>query len=630
MKKSKIERLKEKLYSPKSKDLQPKPRGIIYEDPHEIESAWRESAPEAPHKKKKSLLENTMFRKFFIGAIGFFVLALIFGGYMFFAGSNTVSADNIDINVLGNAFTSGGEELPLKIQVVNRNNVALEYGDLVLEYQKGSGSTESLQTDRFDVGTVPAGGMVEKLLSLTLFGQQGTTRDVNITLDYRVKGSSAIFVKQKPYVVNISSTPVNLVIDGPDVTNSNQEISFNITTSLNTESAVKDMMVVVNYPPGFDFKSADPEPTFSDNIWSLGDLAKGAEKDIRINGVIVAEPGEQRAFNIFTGTADPKNEQEIGTQFNYQDYIIAIQKPFLDLAFAVNGSEDTEVGITNNDFADGKITFKNNLESKITDVEITAKFSGNAFDMNSVRQSGGFYDSTKQTIVWNSQTDPDLAKIDPGDKGELNFKFKPISFSGSNLKDPQVNVEVSVKGRQPALGNQFLDITNYVKKTVKYLTQLQINGQTLYKSGPFVNTGPLPPTPGTPTTYTISWSVANTTSRVTNAKARTTLPLYVDWVGAVSPNDQNVTYNSGTREVLWDIGTLEGGVGLSSSPRQVYFQVKLNPSGSQSGGVPNLILDTVLTAKDSFSGKDISRSIQALSTRLNRDSNYNPTNDAVK
>lgn len=628
--KSHIEKLKEKLYSPKSKDLKSKKRAEIYDDYHQVSSEWKKDPAPPPPKKRKSLLENTFFRKFFIGAIIFFLLSTVFGLVMFFGGKNTVSADNIEINVLGNAFVSGGEELPLKIEILNKNNVALEYTDLLLEYQKGAGAGESIQRDRFTVGTVPAGGKVEEMVNLVLFGQQGTTRDINITLEYRVKGSSAIFVKPELYVVNISSTPVNLLVEGPDVTNTNQDISFDITTSLNTSEVISDMMVVVDYPPGFDFKSATPEPTFSNNIWSLGDLDKGSEKKITINGVIVAESGEDRAFNVFVGSADENDEQSIGTQFNSHDYIIAIQKSFLDLRLAVNGKMGPDSNAVSGEFAEGSINYRNYLDSKVTDVEITAKFSGSAFDVSSVNTSGGFYDSANQTIIWNGQTLADLKNINPDDNGELKFKFRPISFSGSNIKNPEINIEVSVKGRQSSLGNAFQEINNVVKQKVKFGTSLQMTGHALYNSGPFQNSGPLPPTPGQPTTYTIVWSVANTTNKVTNAKARGVLPLYVDWVDNISPSGQSVNYNSATREIVWDIGNIEAGTGTSSSPRQVNFQVRLNPSSSQLNTPPNLVINGALYGKDSFTGLDINRTMQSITTRLNRDSNYNSQNDTVK
>jgi hypothetical protein len=628
-KKNKIDKLKERLYSPKSKGLSLKPRATIYEDPHNTSDEWQKDVTQPKKsKERKSLLANTIFRKFFIGAVLFFVLAIIFGLVMYFKGANTVSADNIDIEVLGNAFVSGGDELPLKIQMINRNNVSLEFCDLILQYQKGAGNGENIQSDRVTIGTIPAGGMVEKLTNITLFGSQGTTRDVNITLEYRVKGSSAIFVKQKPYVVNISSTPINLVVDGPKVTNSNQNISFNITSSLNTENTAKGMLVSVHYPPGFDFKSASPEPTFSNNVWSLGDLSKGAEKNITINGVIVADEGEQRAFNITVGGKDPENEQKIGTQFNAQDYIISIEKPFLDLKFAINGDYNTEVSAQSSQLTQGEIKLTNTLDTKMTDIEISAKFSGNAFDPNNIQQDGGFYDSTTQTITWNSQTNKYLKSFDPGDGQTLTFRFKPIAFS--NLKNPQVNIDISVKGRQPSLGDLFQSIDSYVKKQVKFGSSLAITGNALYYSGPFINTGPIPPTPGTPTTYTIVWNIANTINKVTDTKVTASLPIYVDWVGKFSPSDASVTYNAITKQITWNAGSIDAGVGVTSSPKQLYFQVRLNPSGSQSGSTPDILFDTIMKAKDSFTNSDLNMSIQPINTRLNFDSNYNQQNDKVQ
>ena len=43
---------------------------------------------------------------------------------MFFVDQTLFQQTILKINILGNAFVSGGEELPLKIEIVNRNNVA--------------------------------------------------------------------------------------------------------------------------------------------------------------------------------------------------------------------------------------------------------------------------------------------------------------------------------------------------------------------------------------------------------------------------------------------------------------------------------------------------------------------------
>ncbi len=629
--KSHIERLKEKIYSPKTPNLNLKERGKLHEREHEVSDKWaKDETVKAPPKKRKSLLGNTMFRRFLLGAALFFVLAVGFGLLMFFGGRNTVSADNIDIAVNGNAFVSGGEDLPLKIVLTNRNNVSLEYADLILQYQQGSGDAEELRSDRVTVGTIPAGGKVEKLVTLKLFGQQGTTRDVHVTLEYRVKGSSAIFVKEKPYVVNISSAPINLVVDGPLVTNTNQDISFTVTETLNASDAVPGILLVISYPPGFDFKSATPEPSFSNNIWDLGDLTKGVEKTITVNGVIAADAGEERAFNMYTGTKNPDDEQRIGTQFTTEDYIISIEKPFLDLALNINGNTGPEVVGIPGQLTNGKVILRNDFDTKVTDVEIVASFSGSALDPATIDPDNGYYDPLRQEIIWNGETYAALKTIDPGDDAELGFRFKPIAFSGSGLQTPSIDITLSIRGRQASQGNTFTQIDNYVNKKIKYGSSLQVSGNALYYSGPIDNTGSIPPQPGQATTYTIVWNIVNTSSRITGAKARAVLPSYVDWMDVVSPANQAVTYNPSNREVLWSIGTIEPYVGMSSSPKQVNFQVRLNASGSQSGSAPRLVLDTVLTGKDVFTGQDISRTMGAITTRLNLDSNYNAEHDNVQ
>jgi hypothetical protein len=56
---------------------------------------------------------------------------------MFIRGAKNVSGENIEINVIGNTFTGGGEELALQVEVVNKNRVPLELADLLLSIQKG-------------------------------------------------------------------------------------------------------------------------------------------------------------------------------------------------------------------------------------------------------------------------------------------------------------------------------------------------------------------------------------------------------------------------------------------------------------------------------------------------------------
>ena len=543
----------------------------------------------------------------------------------FFGESNTVSADNIEISVLGNAFASGGEILPLQINLINKNSVKLEYSDLLISYQQGAGEGEDMFRKRIGIGEVPAGDTVKELVEVTLFGQQGTTRDVNITLEYRVPGSNAIFVKEKSYTVNISSAPVNLSVSGPESSGSNQNISFSVKAGLNTKEAVKNMMIVAEYPRGFDFKSATPAPTFGDNIWVLGDLNPGVEKEIKVNGVIVAQSGEQRAFNVYIGQQKDINERGMGVQFNSQSYVVAIQKPLLDTRLTLNGNRDPEVTITSGSSVKGEIEWKNTTNDKLTDVEIVAEIKGTIVNFSSI-DSSGFYESATNKIIWNRQNFEQFGEIKPGESGKLSFQFSTIPPTSSS----EATVDISLKARNPANVNEFLDIKNFDRKVIKVATKMQIVGEALYYSGAFPNTGPLPPTPGESTTYTISWSLVNSLNDVSGAEVRAKLPIYVDYVGTTSPRSENVNYNATTKEVVWNVGNVKKGTGTTLPVKELQFQVKFNPSSVHVGEVMELVESIKYKGVDTVNNAQINGSYGDIKTLLNGDLNYNPQNDKVQ
>src|SRR3989344_5084775 len=154
------------------------------------------------YSRDRFFMKTSLFKNFFIFSLAFFILTLGYASYVFFAGGNTVSNDNIDISILGNNFTGGGEELSLIVGITNRNSSALDLVDLVMEYPKSSGVGEpSLQagTERFreSLGAIPAGAARNENLKVVLFGEQGSVRPIKISIEFRVEGSNGIFVKSK-------------------------------------------------------------------------------------------------------------------------------------------------------------------------------------------------------------------------------------------------------------------------------------------------------------------------------------------------------------------------------------------------------------------------------------------------
>ena len=572
--------------------------------------------------------ENPMFKKFFVFSIIFFVLALAYAGYMFLAGGNTVSNGNIDIAVFGNTFTAGGEELPLQIELTNKNNSALELADLLIEYPKSSSTdlTGDVERIRESLGTIPAGGVKTDNVKVVLFGEQGSSRQIKISLEYRVEGSNAIFVKDKLYNVSISSAPIDLSMDAPNDINQNQDITLNVKAILNASKPASNILVKMDYPAGFQFESANPAPTLGNNVWTLGDLSPGMERDMSIVGRMVdVSDGEQKTFHVFSGSESDSDKSMIGIVFNSLSHTISITKPFIEAKLLVNGVYQKEYAMDSSTELSGEINWLNNLDTKVNDLEIRAKISGNVVDRKTIRADQGFYNSSIDTIVWDKNSYDKFAEVNPGDSGSVGFSLSPLSLysaSGGMVSEPSINIDVSISAKQPGLGNEVKKIDNSESKTIRVISNVGLSVKGLYYSGDFKNTGPIPPKVEKETTYTVVWSLSNTANNISNVQVTTTLPPWIKFTGLVAPPVEDLTFNPITRVVTWNVGALPRGAGITGADREASFQVSFSPSLSQVGSMANLTGDTTLTGHDDFANVGVTVNKIPINTLLQSDSSF--------
>jgi hypothetical protein len=549
---------------------------------------------------------------------------------MFFAGGNTVSNDNIDITVLGNTFTAGGEELPLQIEVTNKNTAALELADLLVEYPKSSSGDLTGETERLreSLGTIPSGGIKNDNVKVTLFGEQGSVRPIKISLEYRVEGSNAIFVKEKPYEVTISSAPIDLAIDAPNEASPNQDITLNVKATLNAAKPASNILIRFDYPVGFQFESATPAPSFGNNVWTLGDLAPGVERDISVTGKMIdVSDGEEKTFHVFSGSQSDSDKSLIGIVFNSVGQTISIKKPFIEAKLFINGAYQTEYATDSSTTISGNINWVNNLDTKVNDLSIQAKISGNAYDRKTVNADQGYYNSSIDTIIWDKNSQSKFAEINPGDSGSVDFDLSPLSlYSGSDgiLSEPTINIDVSISAKQPLEGNATTQLTNSESKIIRIISNVGLSAKALYYSGAFTNTGAIPPKVEKETTYTIVWSLSNTANNISNAQVVATLPAWTRFIGPVSPPSEDLTYDATTRQITWNIGGIPKGTGINDAGREVSFQIGFTPSLSQVGTMPTIINGATLTGHDDFAKVDVKVNKISLNTLLLDDPAFTP------
>lgn len=607
---NKVEDLKKKLFSTSYKTRIEDREGFHYIHREKIPETWGEQIadPNLIKVKKNPIFQNFFIFSFivFLGAIGYLL-------FNFFIKGNDVSNDNIEIAVFGNTFTGGGEELPLIVEITNKNTLPLELADLVVEYPKGSAvdnTGEEIARLRQSLGVVKAGEVKTENIKVSLFGETGSIHQIKIALEYRLEGSNAIFVKDKLYEVTINSTPVNLTVDAPTDTIPGQEFSLLVKATLNeTEEVPNNLALKLDYPFGFSFASSSIPPAIGNNIWSLEGLKPGEEFKLEVKGTMIdVFEGEEKIFHVSAGPEKRNDKSELGVVFNSLKHSLFIKKPFIGTKLFVNSEYKKDYALTTKASIVGVIEWTNNLGTPVNDLEIRALFSGNAYNPRNVKVEGGFFDSKTNTIIWDKNVEENFIEIAPGKSGTVSFTLSPTSVFGVNgnmLVDPQINIELYVKGKQTEGNDTVKNLDVIENKSIRIISDLSLLSKSQYAGGAFKNTGPFPGKPEEETTYTINWALANTTNNISKAKLVTTLPPRVTYKNLISPDSEKLTFNPETRELVWDIGTIPRETGLSGKKKEVSFQVSYTPSLSEVGLNPTLVNKITLTGHDDFANVDL-------------------------
>ncbi len=637
--KSKIDDLNKSLYSRSAPEIRSKRRLHLHDKPTDIQTDWSH-----PEEEKKEVMLNEEYKdstmsfltKILVTSIIFFLVALGIGTFLVFKGENIVSAKNVDISINGPVSVAGGEPVSFEIQVTNSNNIKLETVDLAVDFPAGTSEAEDSQKElksfRQLIDDIAPGGVGQKTIKAILYGEENTKKEIKVLVEYRVKGSNAVFQKEKTFDILISSSPLAISVSSYKEVNSNQEFEITAVVNSNSKEVIKNLLLKAVYPFGFTYISSDVAPIADSNTWRIGDIPPGGKKTIKIKGKLEGQDDEMRVFRFATGAYKTTNDKVIGTEYVSNTQEVSIKKPFMTVNVSV-GSDDS-----NNDYVAPfnkplrvDVSYFNNLQTPIIDGEVVVKLAGSAYDKLSVSSDEGLYRSINNEIVWNSITTKDLSNIEAGGSGRVSFTITPrdMSTTQKSVTNPDLKFDVSVNGKRNSESNVPEKIVSTAKRNIKISSNVAFGGQTLRTSGPFVNTGSIPPKADQLTTYTIVWTIDNTVNSVNSIEVRSSLPPYVKWMDKISPNDEDVSYDSSRGEVIWNAGSIGTNTAGTSKRKQVSFQLGLDASITQVGSAPILLEQSSLTAIDDFTGETLKSNLGTLNTRFSTDPSFKDGDDRV-
>ncbi len=604
-----INQLEKKLYS-REGEIKQKERTVLHPKKISQTESWGGSLE---YKKPVEKVEPSPFVKFFFFSIVFFLIAIAIAGYSLFSKRIVVSPNNVNIEVSGPVSLKGGDELSVQVMIENKNTVALNNVKITTDFPIGSkyvsNPGETLTRTVKTLEDINPGELRTETVKALILGQENDTKDINFTVQYSIEGGSAVFTKTKKFTLTLTNPPLSFTTTMLKETIPGQDFIVGVDIKSNSAAVVKDSLIKITYPTGYVFKKAVPPPSFGNNVWALGDLSLGDEKQIQITGTLLGESDQSKVFHVFAGSGSSGDPLTLGTLYADSQSTVTIKKPFLGIVTLVNNFNSENAVINANKQVEIDLQWMNSLTNKIIENQIEVSITGNIIDKNTViPQMDGLYDSLKNTIFWDKRVISSLSSLAPGEKGTAKFLFSLKPFTSENIyKNPEITVTTRVQGKRIDENNVPDAVTFSSEKKIKVETLLGISSYGTYFGDPFANTGPIPPQVGNETTYTINWKVINTSNDVSNAVVTATLPVAVRFTGKIFPTGAPLTYNAVNHTITWKIGSIPSATGYAENEAEmVAFQVALLPGLSQVQTRPTLLSSAVITGTDKFTNTELS------------------------
>ena len=639
---SRIEQLKKSLYSRSAPDVRTRRKLRFFNNGSDVKTSWERPAEVEPEpvvlnkEYKEEKVTMSFLSKLLIASALFCLLAVGTGAFLFFRGASLISGDNIDIVINGPVSVSGGEVVSFDVKVSNKNTVDLQVADLSIKFPDGTTNpadpAKELTTFRELLGDIPAGRSANKKIEAIIFGEENIQKQIEVVVTYSVRGSSAIFTKSRTYDVLISSSPISMSVNSFTEITSGQEFDFDIEVKSNSSETLKNILVRAEYPFGFTFRSSEPKTLAGNAVWKIGDIPAGGTRKIKIRGVVEGENTDIRVFRFNIGAQSSRDAEEIGTEYARVERELAIQKPFVSVEISANSNEpEKEYIATFGESTRVEVSWFNNLPVAISNMQITAKLTGTAYDKNTVQPDLGNFRSASDEIVWNQISVPELSSVRAGDSGKVSFTVVPTNKTpgSASATNPYLVISVSVAGNRTQESNVPETLSSTAVKNIKVASNVSLSGRVVRTVGPFTNTGPIPPKVEQKSTYTVIWTVDNASNAVNNAQVTATLPAHIQWLGTVSPTTENITYNRNTGMVTWDIGSIGANTSGSTRRKEVNFQVALEPGVNLVDQAPIVVDQALLTATDEFTGASLESRQDYITTRFSTDPAYKEGDEKV-
>ncbi len=513
---------------------------------------------------------------------------------------------------------SVGDEVIYKLKYSNDTKLDLNNMTFKFIYPDDSvvlkdGMVTKDLSETFTLDQLSPGQKAEIEFKAFLVGDRGNIKTAKVELSYQAGDLRTIFQKTTSISSTIIGLPVSLTLSAPPNSVPGQAVSYVLDYRNESSNDIYDLRFEFDYPDGFSVQKYTPSPNMGNYVWLIPVLKKGNGGRISITGPLNGKEGETKNILVVL-------KRKIGDQYvNYEkaETSSVIANSLLNAELLVSDSSDYSAFA--GDDLNYTVKYSNSSNYNLVGVNLAIKLEGEMYDISSLDTKGGYYDNSSSTITWNASTVSDFANLSPNKKGQLSFRVKlknsiPSGATGSKNLFVRASARLSTPNVPSGVGgDEVFAETNLV---TKISTQPTLKQTVYYNDPAFGSAGPLPPEAGKETAFTIHWQITNPGNDMNGVRISGILPAGVSWKSVVSvgSGQPEPTFNSSTSEVVWNLGVLPQGVGVTGAKYETSFQIILKPATSQKGSPAVLTKDSKLSGQDTFTKQNIIVPVRDIST----------------
>ncbi|MCX6723866.1 MAG: hypothetical protein NT155_01670 [Candidatus Staskawiczbacteria bacterium] len=531
----------------------------------------------------------------------FIIIIVVLAVFLYYK-SSMFSKEILRLEIFGPSTAKIGDEIEYTVQYKNNGNFVLEKAKLVFILPDNSLTEDSRTMFVQSLKDIYPGGQESVKIKARLLGKDGDLKTAKASLSYVPKNITATYESDTTFITKIDASPITLDFDLPTKVEQGKNLQYSINYFSNVNYPLENLSIKVDPMPGFDFISSDPKSL--DNLeWKLQTLNKAQGGRITISGRISAATSQSLIFSAKLGM------WQNGSFIVVKEASVTAQaiQPLLFISQLVNSSSSyvAKPGET----LHYQIFFTNVGSTPFEDLFLVAKIDSPALDLSTLQaEAGGQVQQNDNMIIWDHSQSSQLSHLAVQQQGEVDFNVKVKdnwSSSAIDASNTVITDEVNIS-----------QITQ--KFTIKVSSGLVISQRAYYQSSDISNSGPIPPQAGKATTYTINWEIKNYFSDAKNVKLKAILPANVSLTGKIMPQDElsNFSFDSASREIVWSVGDVQAGTGVTGDPISLSFQVSLTPTNSQKGSQAPLIGQAQISGENQFTNTTITAQDSGITTSL--------------